>query len=240
SQAIIVSIDVPSGMFIDRSSQNNPVVKATYTLTFQSLKLCFTVAENAQLFGEVQVLNIGLLPEFLNNINCNELVTLRTIKSIYKKRNAFSHKGNFGHALIIAGNKGKMGAAIIAAKACLRSGAGLTTLNTPETFLQTVHTAIPEAMCVLRDEEIDYSKFTSLAIGPGIGTDEASAEMVLQALENFSKPMVIDADALNIISQHKDWLYKIPRGSIITPHPKEFERLFGKTNDDFEKINCAI
>jgi NAD(P)H-hydrate epimerase len=133
-----------------------------------------------------------------------------------------------------------MGAAIMAAKACLRSGAGLTTLNTPEIFLQTIHSAIPEAMCLLREAENDYSKFTSLGIGPGIGTDESSAEMVLQAFEKFSRPMVIDADALNIISQHKDWLNKIPKGSIITPHLKEFERLFGKTNNDFEKISCAL
>jgi NAD(P)H-hydrate epimerase len=240
SNTTVFAIDVPSGMFIDKSSKGNAVIKATYTLTFQSLKLCFLVAGNATFFGEVHVLDIGLLPEFIDKVNCSELVTLRTIKSIYKKRNIFSHKGNYGHALIIAGNKGKMGAAIMAAKACLRSGAGLTTLNTPEIFLQTVHTAIPEAMCLLRQEENEYSKFTSIGIGPGIGTDESSAELVLQALENFSKPMVIDADALNIISQHKDWLEKIPEGSIITPHPKEFERLFGKTNDDFEKINCAL
>jgi hydroxyethylthiazole kinase-like uncharacterized protein yjeF len=240
SHATVVAIDVPSGMFIDKSSKGNTVIKASYTLTFQSLKLCFVVSENAEHFGKMQVLDIGLLPEFLNKVECNELITLRTIKSIYKKRNAFSHKGNFGHALIIAGNKGKMGAALMAAKACLRSGAGLTTLSTPEPFLQTVHAAIPEAMCVLRDEGTDYKKFTSLGIGPGLGTDESAAELVLEALENFSKPMVIDADALNIISQHKDWLNKIPRGSIITPHPKEFERLFGKTNDDFEKMNCAL
>jgi NAD(P)H-hydrate epimerase len=240
SQATIFAIDVPSGMFIDKSSKDNAVIKATYTLTFQSLKLCFLVAENAIFFGEVHVLDIGLLPEFLNSVNYNELTTLPLVKSIYKKRNVFSNKGNYGHTLIIAGNKGKMGAAIMAAKACLRSGAGLTTLNTPEIFLQTVHTAIPEAMCLLRDEETDYSKFTSIGLGPGIGTNESSAKMVLEALENFSKPMVIDADALNIISQHKEWLLKIPQGSIITPHPKEFERLFGKTNDDFEKINCAL
>ena len=240
SNTTVVSVDVPSGMFIDKSSKENAVIKATYTLTFQSLKSCFIVAENAEFFGEVHVLDIGLLPEFLNTVNGSELVTLGTIKSIYKKRTAFSHKGSYGHALIIAGNKGKMGAAIMAAKACLRSGAGLTTLNTPETFLQTVHTAIPEAMCVLRDEETDYSKFTSIGIGPGIGTDESSAELVLQALENFSKPMVIDADALNIIAQRKEWLNKIPGGSIITPHPKEFERLFGKTNDDFDRMNCAL
>ena len=158
SNTMVVSVDVPSGMFIDKSSKENAVIKATYTLTFQSLKSCFIVAENAEFFGEVHVLDIGLLPEFLNTVNGSELVTLGTIKSIYKKRTAFSHKGSYGHTLIIAGNKGKMGAAIMAAKACLRSGAGLTTLNTPETFLQTVHTAIPEAMCVLRDEEIADGK----------------------------------------------------------------------------------
>jgi NAD(P)H-hydrate epimerase len=227
-------------MFIDKSSKDNPVIKATYTLTFQSLKLCFLVAENAQFCGEVQVMNIDLLPQFLQTVKSYELTILHTIKSIYKKRTSFSHKGNFGHALIIAGNKGKMGAAVIAAKSCLRSGAGLTTLNTPEEFLQTVHTSIPEAMCIIREEEVDYAKFNSLGIGPGIGTDDMSVEMLFHALEGFLKPMVIDADALNILSQHKDWLNKIPEGSIVTPHPKEFERLFGETKNDFEKITLAL
>jgi len=239
--ARILAIDVPSGMFIDKNSRGNAVIRATHTLSFQSLKLCFLVPENAEFFGTVEILDIGLREDFLQRLDtAYELVTKEQVQSYYKPRASFSHKGNFGHALLIAGNKGKMGAAIMAAKACLRTGAGLTTLNIPEEFLQTVHTAIPEAMCVIRGEETDYTKFNSLGIGPGIGTEDVSAKMVLQTLDNFSVPMVIDADALNIIAQHHDWLNKIPEDSILTPHSKEFERLFGETNNDFEKIELAL
>lgn len=240
ANATVISIDVPSGMFIDKSSKGNAVIKATYTLTFQSLKLCFIVTENASYFGGVHVMDIGLLPQFLNEVKAPELITLKAIKSSYKERTAFAHKGNFGHALLIAGNKGKMGAAIMAAKACLKTGPGLVTLNTDECFFNAVHIAVPEAMCVTRTEEIDAEKFTTIGIGPGIGTDDISAALLFQTLENLPKPMVLDADALNILSQHKDWLNKIPAGSIITPHPKEFERLFGKTNNDFEKMEIAL
>jgi NAD(P)H-hydrate epimerase len=227
-------------MFIDKSSCGHHVIRATYTLTFQSMKLCFLVAENEDLFGEVEVLDIGLLPGFLKSTPGDEMITLNSLRSFYKKRNAFAHKGNFGHALLIAGDKGKMGAAIMCGKACLRSGAGLTTLSTPEMFLLSVHTAIPEAMCLIREEETDLSKFTTVGIGPGIGTSDLSAELVLKTLESFSRPMVLDADALNVIAQHKRWLKKVPHGSILTPHPKEFERLFGKTGNEFERMKLAV
>jgi len=240
TQAYIIAIDTPSGMFIDKSSKDNPVIKATCTLTFQALKLCFMVAENAALSGEVHVLDIGLHTDFLNTLNAYSLVTKRSIQRHYKKRNSFAHKGNFGHALLIAGNKGKMGAAILASHACLRTGAGLVTINTPEKYLNTVHTALPEVMCITRDEHIDYSKYNVLGIGPGLGTQEDSAALILQSIQNFSRPMVIDADALNILAQHPAWLHNICSGSVLTPHPKEFERLFGKTENDFEKIEKAV
>ncbi|MEP6513511.1 MAG: NAD(P)H-hydrate dehydratase [Parafilimonas sp.] len=239
--ALTISIDVPSGMFIDKSSKNNPVVKSNYTLTFQSLKLCFLVAENAEYFGEVKVLDIGLHSEFLDTIQSSfQLISSSAIRQIYQPRKLFAHKGNFGHALLVAGNKRKTGAAILAAKACLRSGAGLVTLNIPEPFLNAVHAAIPEAMCQLREHEIQLSNISALGIGPGIGTEESSAKLLSHILENFKKPTVLDADALNIISQHTGWLQKINSSSIITPHPKEFERLFGKSNDDFERIELVI
>jgi hydroxyethylthiazole kinase-like uncharacterized protein yjeF len=238
--ATVVSIDVPSGMFIDKTSRNNPVIKATYTLTFQSLKLCFIAAENAPHFGEVHILDIGLLPQFLNSVKGNELLTLATIKFIYKRRDAYAHKGNFGHALLVAGNKGKMGAAIMAVTSCLKTGAGLVTLYADECFFNAVHAAVPEAMCVSRNEEIDYTKFVTVGIGPGIGTEDLTAKKLLYTLENFTKPMLLDADALNIISRNSEWLIKIPKGSIITPHPKEFERLFGKTEDDFSRMELAL
>lgn len=240
SGVAVVSIDVPSGMFIDKTSKGCAVISAAHTLTFQSLKLCFLVAENASNFGEVHVLDIGLLAAYTENTDAHEILTLRTIKSNYKKRKAFDHKGNFGHSLIIAGNKGKMGAAIMAAKACLRTGAGLVTVGTDECLFNIVHATVPEAMCLNRGDSGEHTRYTTIGMGPGMGTGDEEAEIVLRTLENFKAPVVIDADALTIISRHTDWLEKIPPGSVLTPHPKEFERLFGKSNDDFERISHVL
>ena len=136
-------------MFIDKSSQGNSIIKAKTTLTFQCLKLCFLVAENAEYNGRLKVLDIGLHPQFLETISSSlQIIEQTDIQKIYKPRKPFSHKGTYGHALIIAGNKGKMGAALLAANACIRTGAGLTTINIPETYFNVAHTYLPEAMCV--------------------------------------------------------------------------------------------
>jgi NAD(P)H-hydrate epimerase len=241
SGATILAIDVPSGMYIDKSSKGNNMIKAWHTLTFQSLKLCFLLADNAEYFGSVSVLDIGLLPQFLQQVQSPfQLITKNEIAGIVKPRNNFAHKGTYGHALLIAGNTGKMGAALLAAKACLRSGAGLVTLNIPATALNIVQTALPEAMCSMREEEVETAKFTTIGIGPGLGTKEDAAQVLLGILQNFKKPIVIDADALNIISANLDWLHLVPAGSIITPHPKEFERLFGSFDNELDRINKAI
>ncbi|HEX5151375.1 MAG TPA: NAD(P)H-hydrate dehydratase [Parafilimonas sp.] len=241
SHAFIIAIDVPSGMFIDKSSTGNPMVKAGITLTFQCNKFCFLVAENADHTGDVKILDIGLLPGFPGTVeSIYQLVTEEIIQNIYKPRKPFSHKGSYGHALIIAGNTGKMGAALMATHACLRTGAGLTTVNVPERFLATVHGYLPEAMCSLREDELDLEKITSLGIGPGLGTEKDAQHLVNKVLHQFKKPMVIDADALNIISQNQEWLKLIPAETILTPHPKEFERLFGKAENDFERMKMAL
>jgi len=141
--------------------------------------------------------------------------------------------------LLIAGNKGKMGAALMAVKACLRSGAGLTTLSVEENFLNAVHSFAPEAMCIERNELIEWNKFSATGIGPGLGTESNAEDLVKNVLENGQR-LTLDADALNILSKQTAWLQKIPAESILTPHPKEFERLFGKTNNEFERIELAI
>jgi hydroxyethylthiazole kinase-like uncharacterized protein yjeF len=239
--AMVLAIDVPSGMYINKSCKGDTVIKAAYTLTFQTTKLCFLVAENAELFGQVQVLDIGLLPRFLQDAETVfELVTKEKIKAGIKPRGNFVHKGNFGHSLLIAGNKGKMGAALLAAKACLRSGAGLVTLDVPEASLNIVQTALPEAMCTVREEVPDWEKFTTLGIGPGLGTGGDAKNTLKQTLAGFNKPSVFDADALNILSENKEWLQQIPAGSVITPHPKEFERLFGRFDNEMGRIAKAI
>ncbi len=237
----IISIDVPSGMSIDKSSKGNTIVHAKHTLTFQSLKLCFLVAENADYFGEVHVLDIRLIQQFIQSTETVfEIISLEQIVSQIKPRKDFTHKGNYGHALLVTGNKGKMGAALLTAKACLRTGAGLVTVNIPEQDQSTINSFLPEAMTMNRDDENSFDYFSTIGIGPGLGTNNDAQKIVLQVLQQYKKPMVIDADALNIISENKKLLELIPEGSIISPHPKEFERLVGVCENEFERLNKAI
>lgn len=236
-----ISIDVPSGMFIDKSSQGNAIIKANTTLTFQCLKLCFLVAENAEYNGKIKVLDIGLHPQFLETVSSSlEITEQADIQKIYKPRKPFSHKGTYGHAVIIAGNKGKIGAALLAAHACVKTGAGLTTVNIPETYFNVAHTYLPEAMCEAREEGFNFEKINAVGIGPGLGTKPGITELLQKVLHEFKSAAVIDADALNIISQNKYLLNEIKENSILTPHPKEFERLFGDLKNDFDRINAAL
>jgi NAD(P)H-hydrate epimerase len=163
------------------------------------------------------------------------------IKSILKPREASSHKGIHGHALLIAGSKGFMGSSVIASRACLRSGAGLLTVNIPEEERFILQTAIPEAMLLMRENTIsDLNNFSAIGIGPGLGTGKESEEILVIVLNNFNKRILLDADALNCISSNKSLLEKIPKETIITPHPKEFDRLFGTHKDNNERMNTAI
>ena len=241
SGATVISIDVPSGMSIDKSSKGNVIIKAAHTLTFQSLKLCFLVAENADYAGEVHELDIQLDSHFTESIDTIfEVLSKEKILSGLKLRKDFSHKGDFGHSLLIAGNTGKMGAALLAAKACLRTGTGLLTVSVSAENLPILHIAIPEAMAIIREGVNSLDVFTTIGIGPGLGKNEETQKMVANVLKQFKKPMVLDADALNIIALNKDLLAQIPEGSILTPHPKEFERLVGVCENDFERLNKAI
>ncbi len=236
-----IAIDVPSGMYIDGSCKGNMVVKAWQTLTFQTTKICFLLAENAEYFGNLKVLDIGLAPQFTDTVETPfQLTTKKLVQSLYKPRDNFAHKGTYGHALLIAGNTGKMGAALLASKACLRSGAGLVTVNIPANTLGIVQTALPEAMCSLREESNDWPKYATVGIGPGLGTGGDAVEMVKTVLRDYKKPLLVDADALNILSADKQLLALLPPGSVITPHPKEFERLFGVFNNEMDRINKAI
>jgi ADP-dependent NAD(P)H-hydrate dehydratase / NAD(P)H-hydrate epimerase len=242
SGAEIISIDIPSGLYVDQSSKGNIIVKANTTLTFQALKLCFLAAENAPYFGRVHVLDIQLIADFLNEQNAvYHLIEAANIKSLYKPRHEFAHKGLYGHALLIAGSEGKMGAAILSARAAMRSGLGMLTVSLPANTDIELHIALPEAMVVHRDlNTIDFEKFAVIAIGPGLGTEPDAEKMVQTVIENARKPILLDADALNIISKNRDWLSKIPANSILTPHPKEFDRLFGVSENEFERWQKAI
>lgn len=167
------------------------------------------------------------------------ILDLHSIQKLFKKRLPDSHKGNHGHALIIAGNKSKMGAAIICAKACLRAGAGLITINIPKKERVSIFTAIPEAMIEFRENKNDWNNYNSFAIGPGIGTDKAAENLLKSLLENIKSPILFDADALNIIAKNQEKLLMLPQKSILTPHVKEFERLFGNHDSESERRKTA-
>ena len=163
------------------------------------------------------------------------------IQTIFKSRNPASHKGDHGHALLIAGSKGRMGAAVIAARACMRAGAGLLTIVVPEDERSVLQIAIPEAMLALRQTfDYDINKFSAIGMGPAIGTDEYAVEIFTKIISACTIPLLIDADALNILSTEKKLFDQIPAGTILTPHPKEFDRLFGLHKNEDERRTTAI
>jgi len=243
----VISIDIPSGLYVDKSSRGNPIVSADHTLSFQCYKPAFLVAENEPWVGRLELLDIGLLPGFLDNLSSeNTLVDLDFARTLYKPRKSFAHKGNFGHALLIAGSYGKMGAALMAARACLRSGCGLLTCHIPSSGMPILQTALPEAMLDIdRDEKLntaltaDLSKFNSVGIGPGLGIEDRTKTFFLSLLKKRRNPLVIDADGLNLLAEDKKNIPLLPPYSILTPHPKEFERLFGPAENDFARIALA-
>ncbi|WP_447640217.1 MULTISPECIES: NAD(P)H-hydrate dehydratase [Chitinophagaceae] len=234
-----VAIDVPTGMLLDDSSKGNIVLKVQHTFTFQRLKFCFLLPENAPFFGKISVLDIGLSEAYNPKDALIFFITdLTFARKIYCPRDEYGNKGTFGHALLVAGNKGKMGAAIMAAIACLRSGTGLLTCHIPESESLLLPIALPEAMSVYRTEPIDFSRYKSIGVGPGLGMDEP--QLLKNILDHAGMPLVLDADALNMLAQHPDWLSLVPPNSILSPHPKEFERLFGKLDNDAARIRKAI
>lgn len=243
----IISIDAPSGLFADKSSaQSGSIIHSTLTLTFQSPKLAFLLPENKQFVPEFEILDIGLLQKGIDLQNSNlYYVTRQMISKLLKPRSKFSHKRSFGHALLMAGSKGKSGAAVISASACLRSGTGLLTVHSNSDSLATVLNHLPEAM-TNADENTDHiseihsaEKYDAIGFGPGVGTHEDTATVLKKLLHYYRGKLVIDADGLNILSENKTWLNFLPPNSILTPHPREFERLTEKHTDDFERLNAA-
>lgn len=242
---ITISIDIPSGLFPDKPVDitRDTVVKADYTLSFQFPKLSFLFPENEFFTGDWQVLPIGLHANFISSELCrNYLVEYADAKGIMKPRARFSHKGTFGHALLIGGSRGKIGASVLMSKACLRSGAGLVTAHLPNCGYAVIQTAVPEVMVSVDQDENECSllprldDYSAIAIGPGLGTGKKSAAMLKHLIQEASVPLLIDADALNILSLNPTWLAFLPKGTVITPHPGEFARLAGKTSNSFDRL----
>ena len=242
--ATIISIDIPSGLFAEDNSVNTgKVICADYTLTFELPKLCFLFPENALFVGEWEVLPIGLSKEFITQAATQyHYLTEELILPLLKKRDKFSHKGTYGHALIIAGSKGKIGAAVMAAKSALRAGAGLVSAHIPNCGYTVLQSSVPEAMCETDANETHISgriktgNCNAVAVGPGIGNDPDTIRALKLLIQDTTVNTVFDADALNIIAENKTWFSFMRDGSILTPHPKEFERLFGKSDNSFERL----
>lgn len=242
SGAQIFSVDVPSGMFADRHT-SGASIEASQTLSFELPKLAFFLPENQKRVGDWEVGKIGLMLSYLDSLHTdNYAIDPEMIHKIYRKRNKFSHKGNFGHALLMVGAYGKIGAAVLSAKACLRSGVGLLSIHSPACAYDILQMSVPEAMVSTDVEEKYISGFPPLethqaiGMGCGVGQLEPTARMLRMLLTQYTMPLVLDADALNIMAGEPDMLNLIPKGSILTPHPKEFERLFGPSANDFERI----
>lgn len=244
--AVVIAIDMPSGLFADTSAKGNTIIKATHTLSFQNYKFAFLLPENESYCGEVHILHIGLHKIFEEVEDAVfELTDAVAVKTIYKPRNKFAHKGTFGNAALITGSYGMMGAAVLSARACLRSGVGKLTCYIPKCGYDILQSTVPEAMCIVAGDEYILSatgieKFDAAGIGPGLGTDPSMATLLKEIFQTIKIPMLIDADALNFISQHKELLAVIPPLSILTPHFKEFERLFGSASNDPERLQLAL
>jgi NAD(P)H-hydrate epimerase len=245
----VVAIDIPSGLFGEDNSSNDlsKVVKASYTLTFQFPKLSFFFPEHETLLGQWEVLPIDLHPEAIAMTETPfYFLNSGFIASKLIKRNKFAHKGNFGHALLIAGSRCKIGAAVLASRACLRGGVGLLTTHVPNPAVPTIQTAVPEAMCsadasdLMFTEFPDLSLFTAVGVGPGIGVKPNCQKALRELLEKKPEKIVLDADALNILSTQREWLDLLPENAILTPHPKEFERLTGPVKDSWSRLQLQL
>jgi hydroxyethylthiazole kinase-like uncharacterized protein yjeF len=249
SGAKIISIDIPSGLFGEDNSANNyeNIVKADFTLSFQFPKLSFMFAENTHYAGNWEVLNIGLNSNIISSSFSPYVFIENTdIAPLLKTRSKFDHKGDFGHGLLVAGSLGKMGAAIMGAEAALRTGIGLITCHLPACGGIIVQSSLPESMVIIDKSEnyiSDIGKtdiYNAVGVGPGLGVEPDSQKALFSLLSECKKPMVIDADALNILSVNKEWLSLLPEGTILTPHPKEFERLAGKTDNSFDRLRRQV
>lgn len=244
----VLAIDLPSGLFADDNTANDPdaIVKADRTFTLELPKLALLLPENSRYSGEWEVVPIGLDRNFIAALETKSMMLeAADTAALMPRRRRSAHKGDHGHAWLLAGGNGIMGAAILATRSCLRSGPGLVTVHVPAGQDTLVHAAAPEAMvsCDGNAEHLSsvpkFSKATAIGIGPGIGTEPVTARMLKLLIQDAPAPLVIDADAINILGENKTWLAFLPPGTVLTPHPKEFERLAGKVRSDQERLKKA-
>ena len=235
-----VAVDLPSGLYADRPAEGS-ILRADLTLSLGYPKLALFAPHNTPYLGAWELVPFELSNTYPEQAEvANHMLTATEIAGVLRPRHANDHKGPFGHALLVAGAFEKMGAAVICARAILRAGAGLVTTHVPRSGYEIMQISFPEAMCSVDSHRYQFTnvkhteRYDVIGVGPGLGTNEATAKGLGKLLDTADRPMVIDADALNIVAR-QDWLERLPRGRILTPHPKEFERLFGATSDDFAR-----
>lgn len=245
----IYSIDIPSGLHGENAptTKANNIIRANITFTFQQPKLSFMFRESEDYIGELQILDIGISPSAIANNASSFFITEKKDISL-KTRSKFGHKGSFGHAMIISGHYGMAGAAILASKACLHSGCGLLTIHVPNRLVDIMQISTPEAIVDIDDNPTCFSsarqalatkRYDAIGIGPGLGTEDITKYGVIDLLNLKKDNLVIDADALNIIAKN-NLIDAIPAHTIITPHPKEFDRLCGESNSSKERLEKQI
>ncbi len=249
SPSFIVSIDLPSGLMTEDNTYNvrANIIKADLTLTLQQKKLAFLFPENQQFIGQLKILDIRLSEEGTQRIEAHyTMLEENDIRPRILHRNEYAHKGNMGHALVIAGSYGMAGAAVLATKACLRAGAGKVTVRTPRRNNDILQISVPEAIIDIdRDElyfneTVDTEDMDAVCIGPGLRQQENTAIAVISQIRRTQCPLVLDADALNVLANHRAWLQQLPKNIIMTPHPKEFDLLNGTTcSDSYERLSKA-
>lgn len=247
SAAFVLAVDIPSGLFADQpTKEKESIVKANFTLTFQSPKIAFYLPDTGRYAGDVEVIDIGLDREYLLETDTEaHLIRKQEAAQLYRPRKEFTHKGTYGHALLVGGSYGKMGSISLTSRAALRVGAGLATVFIPRCGYDIIQTLLPEAMVItdvadnfISDVEHDLDPAV-VSFGVGVGKREETKNAFEALLEKTEKPMVIDADGLNLLAANKELLKKLPGDSVLTPHPGELKRLIGSWENDFEKLEKA-
>lgn len=243
---IVVSVDMPTGLMTEVLANSSEIIQANYTFTFETPKLTQLLPESYPYVGEWKVLPIGLDQKYLNKIETHlQYIDSESIKTLSKKlhREKFSHKGDFGHTLVVAGSLGKMGAAILTTKSALKSGAGLVTALVPAIGYEIMQISVPEAMTNISNDsdfieniDVDLNVYKTIAMGPGLGTSTETIKAIKTLLRKVTYPIVIDADAINIFSADRSILEEIPKNSIFTPHIKEFDRLVGPSTNSIQRL----
>jgi hydroxyethylthiazole kinase-like uncharacterized protein yjeF len=242
----VVAVDVPTGFYSEGEVPKDTIaIKADLVITFQQPKINFLLPESAPYINCWETVNIGISEAFVHSQHSPyQFVEEKDIRQMLKPRHRFSNKGTYGHALIVAGQAKTMGAALLSASAAAHAGAGLTTACIPESGLTALNSYLPEIMAIVRSSDelpdIEWSKFSSIAVGPGLGKDTDALALLKAIIKNYKKPLVIDADALNLLAENQELLKQLPAGSILTPHMKEFDRLFGDHNSWWQRLQTAI